>query len=148
MGLVLAAFIGWKSMPGAMIHVASSPLGLEETVEQIRVNAEAEGWVVSSVVKMEQSIAKHGGSIDKPVRLINLCQANYASRILNDPASRRVSVMMPCTMAVFEDDDGEIRVATMNTGLMGKMFGGTVAEVLGDSVTADASRMLAFLKGS
>jgi len=39
---------------------------------------------------------------------------------------------MPCTLAVYEADDGKVYISKMNTGLMGKLFGGTVAEVVGD----------------
>jgi uncharacterized protein (DUF302 family) len=144
-GLILAGVAGWQMMPGTMIHTTPSPLGLEETVEKLTENAREEGWVVSGVVEMEKSIAKHGGEIQRPVRLVNLCQPDYASAILNDPAARKVSVMMPCTVAVYEDDNGITQVATMNAGLMGRMFGGTIAEVMSGPVATDTARMLAFL---
>jgi len=41
--------------------------------------------------------------------------------------ARLVSAMMPCTISVYEKDDGNIYVAHMNAGLMGKVFGGVIA---------------------
>ena len=42
-----------------------------------------------------------------------------------------VANMMPCTIAVWEGDQpGEVYYSTMNTGLMGTLFGGTVVRVL------------------
>ena len=35
------------------------------------------------------------------------------------------------TIAVYEKSDGKTYVGTMNAGLLGKMFGGSVAEVMG-----------------
>ena len=95
---------------------------------------------------MDESIAKHGGRPTLPVRLVNLCRASHASRILNDPASRRVSVMMPCTIAVYSGEEGVTHVATMNAGLMGKMFGGVVAEVMGGPVSTEQADIISFLE--
>ena len=39
--------------------------------------------------------------------------------------------MMPCTISVYEKAGGNTYVATMSMKLMGKMFGGLVAEVMG-----------------
>ncbi len=46
------------------------------------------------------------------------------------------SVRMPCSMAVYETADG-VRIASMNAGLFGRRFGGTIARVMGGSVDAD-----------
>ncbi len=39
--------------------------------------------------------------------------------------------MMPCTISVYEKSDGKTYIGHMNAGLMGGMFGGDVAEVMG-----------------
>ncbi|MFW6163073.1 MAG: DUF302 domain-containing protein [Planctomycetota bacterium] len=75
------------------------------------------------------------------MKLVELCHPDYASRVLAD--RRHLATMMPCALAVYEDDDGTVHVAKMNTGLMGTVFGGTVAEVMGGSVSRDEARMLA-----
>jgi hypothetical protein len=50
---------------------------------------------------------------------------------------------MPCSIGVYEGDDGRVYVAKMNTGLMGKMFGGNVAQVMGGAVAEDEAKILA-----
>jgi hypothetical protein len=50
---------------------------------------------------------------------------------------------MPCTIAVYESDDGKIYISKMNTGLMGKVFGGTIARVMGGCVSRDEAKILA-----
>ena len=35
--------------------------------------------------------------------------------------------MMPCTISVYEKSDGKTYIGSMNAGLLGRVFGGTVA---------------------
>lgn len=37
---------------------------------------------------------------------------------------------MPLAIGVYEDKKGQVYVSQLNVGLMGKMFGGTIAEVM------------------
>ena len=143
-GMVVLGAVTWKLMPGQMLNENLSPYGLEETVDLIQKNAVEAGWVVSGVVKLEASIAKHGGPAVPRTWLINLCQANHASRILKDDSDRVVSVMMPCTISVYEKSDGKTYIGSMNAGLLGGMFGGTVAEVMGEEVAAEQKGFISF----
>ena len=56
-----------------------------------------------------------------------------------------LSVMMPCSIAVYEKADGKTYVSTMNSGLMGKMFGGTAAAVMAGPVAKDTAAFTSFL---
>jgi uncharacterized protein (DUF302 family) len=130
--------------PSMMIHEHLSPYGLDETVEKISNNAKAEGWVVAGVKSLDKSVAKHGGGEVLPVRLIDLCEAHHAAEILNSDAERYVSVMMPCTISVYERADGKTYVAHMNAGLVGRMFGGKIAEVMAGPVSEQQNRFVEF----
>ncbi len=145
-GMALAGFIGWNVMPGMMLEERQSPFGVEETVERISDNAEAQGWVVSDVKKLHKSVKKHGGGELLPVVLVNLCQANHAFKILNEDGNKKVSVFMPCTISVYQKSDGKTYIGSMNAGLLGRMFGGTVAEVMGGPVAKDQQSFIAFAK--
>ena len=72
-----------------------SPVGLDETVARITKAAEAEGWSVQSVIKLEESVKKNGGPEVRPVRLVNLCQASHAGKIMLDDAPRRSRCSCP-----------------------------------------------------
>ena len=37
---------------------------------------------------------------------------------------------MPLTIGVYEDKSGQVYVSELNIGMMGKMFGGTIAKVM------------------
>ena len=127
--------------PGLMLKERSSPLGLEETVAAITNKAVAAGWVVSSVMPLDQSVKKHGGDPGRHVRLVNLCQAQHASAILLDDKARVATTLMPCTISVYETADG-VRIGSMNAGLMGRMFGGTIARIMAGPVAADQEKFL------
>jgi uncharacterized protein (DUF302 family) len=144
-GVILAGALGWLVMPGLMLKEYASPFGVEETVDKIKQNAIAEGWVVSGITPLSESVKKHGGGDLPPVRLVNLCQANHAFNILQEDKNKIVSVMMPCTISVYQKADGKTYVGTMNARLLGKMFGGTVAKVMGGEVADQQQRFIAFV---
>lgn len=77
--------------------------------------------------------------------LINICQANHAFSILKNDVDRKISVFMPCTMSVYEKSDGRTYIGTMNVDLLGKMFGGNVAEVMVE-VATDQQSFISFTK--
>ncbi|MFA5057528.1 MAG: DUF302 domain-containing protein, partial [Opitutaceae bacterium] len=104
----------------------------------------AAGWVVQSVVELEKSVKKNGGGDVRPVRLVNVCEARHAAEILRDDSARKVSVLMPCTISVYEKADGRAYLGTLNAGLMARLFGGVVARVMGGPVAADQARFTAF----
>ncbi|MEQ8186329.1 MAG: DUF302 domain-containing protein [Candidatus Eremiobacterota bacterium] len=128
-----------------MIIEKLSPYGLEETVQKIVDNAKAEKWVISGVKDLAKSIEKNGGEKLLPVKLIELCNVDYSGKMLKEDASRYASVMMPCTISVYEKSDGKVYVSFVNTKLMGQMFPGTVGEVMGGPVGEAQSRFLIFL---
>jgi uncharacterized protein (DUF302 family) len=50
--------------------------------------------------------------------------------------------MMPCQISVWERDDKKVMISKMNLKLMGKMFGGVIADVMSGKVSSDEARML------
>ncbi len=56
---------------------------------------------------------------------------------MNDDTARRVSVLMPCTISVYEKADGSVWVGAMNPGLIAPLFGGVVAQVMAGPVARE-----------
>lgn len=138
------------SMKDMMVEERVSPLGFDETVNKIIANAEAIGWKIPQKGKgnpapIHKSIKKHIGKTVLPVKVIKLCNPDYAYALLNDDASRYVSVMMPCSISVYKKSDGKTYVANMKAGRMGSMMGGNVAKVMDGPVSGDQAKMLEFL---
>lgn len=139
-GLIVAAVAVYVMMPRMMIVTAKSRYGLDETVSRLQESIERNGWVVSGVSDMNASLAKHGHTFEPGVKVVRLCKAEYAVRVLQ--GDRHLSSIMPCAISVWEGDDGQVYLSKMNTGLMGRMFGGTVAEVMGSHVGPEEARIL------
>jgi hypothetical protein len=51
--------------------------------------------------------------------------------------------MMPCTIAVYEKANGSVALGTLNAGLLGRLFGGVVAEVMAGPVARAQQRFVA-----
>jgi uncharacterized protein (DUF302 family) len=143
-GIVLTAVTAKLAAPGMMLKVRVSPLDYEETVSKIESAVTNGGWVISQKMDMQKSLSKHGKTIPR-VTLLKICEPNHAANILNDDDAMYVSLMMPCTISIYEKSDGTVCVGTMNAGLMGRIFGGTVAEVMAGSVAPETAVFTDFL---
>lgn len=140
-GVILTGVLVWLVMPGMMIVTHESKLGFEDTIAAIQQAMDVEDWASPGTINLNKSMAKHGEQFDPQVRVIQLCKAPYAREVLT--TDRYVSCLMPCTISVWEDDAGKVHVSKMNTGLMGKMFGGTIAKVMGGKVADEEKAILA-----
>ena len=140
-GMVLVGIIGWLLMPSMMLTVHQSRYdSVEETLNQLKTAIESKGWKSPGVRNMNKVMAKHGVQMDKQVSIVELCNAQYAKDVL--VTNPEVSTLMPCAWGVYEGEDGKIYISGMNMGLMGKMFGGNIAEVMGGAVAKDEEQML------
>ena len=141
-GFLLCGIIVFTAMPSLMVVTRESKLGFDETIAALEKRIPEHGWVVSGgqPIDMNKSMAKHGVTFKPRVKLVKLCNAEYAKSVLT--SDRHISCMMPCTMAVWEGDDGKVYLSEMNMALMAKMFGGNIAKVMGEKVVHDEEEML------
>ena len=140
-GSVLVGIIVWLSMPSMMIVVHQSRYdSIDETCNRLKAAIEANGWENPAIRNMNKAMAKHGVQMDKQVKIVELCNAKYAKDILM--TNPEVSTLMPCAWGVYKGKDGKIYISGMNMGLMGKMFGGNIAKVMGGAVSKDEEQML------
>jgi uncharacterized protein (DUF302 family) len=61
---------------------------------------------------------------------IALCNPRFSSRILADDGNKKVTAFMPIEIGIYEDKSRQVYISELNVGLLGKMFGGTIAEVM------------------
>jgi len=140
-GVILTGVIGFLAMPGMMITVHQSRYDtIDETCAQLKASIKANGWQCPAVRNMNKAMSKHGVNMDKQVRIVELCKAPYAKDVLL--TNPEVSTLMPCAWGVYKGEDGKVYIAGMNMGLMGKMFGGNIAKVMGGAVAKDEHNML------
>jgi len=142
---VIAMVVVLKLMPSAMIVTEESRLGFDETVAALEKAIVERGWVVSGVQDMNKSMAKHGVEFGPRVTLIKLCHPEYAKSVLT--TDRHVASMMPCSIAVWQDDGGNVRLSKMNIALMAKIFGGREGDRFGGGEEIAESVSNWFLQG-
>lgn len=142
-GAALIMVIGAGLMPKLMVKEQLSPLGYEETIAHITTKVNEGGWKVSATMRLDKSLAKEGKTV-KPAASMKICQPDYAEQVLLDDKARFLSVMMPCSIAVYEKEDGKTYISTMNAGLMGRLFGGTAQSVMGGPVAKETAEFVKF----
>jgi len=144
-GIIVMLIVMKIAAPGMMIHEAKSPYDFNTTVTTINSNALNEGWKVTNVYDFQKSIMDAGKGDVGRIKVIEMCQAEYASGLLTEDETKFVAVMMPCAIAVYEKSNGSIYVASMNVGIMGKIFGGEIDTTM-SKVAADDKTILEFAK--
>ena len=143
--MVLMVFVTGCSIGPLMMNEKKSPYGFDKTYETILSNAKAEHWSNPKTYDLQALLLKHEkGDIGKLI-VIKLCHPDMAYAMFSNDESKFVSPMMPCSIAVYEKNDGNTYVSHMNLGLMSKLFTGHAGNTLAKISEADA-RILNFLQ--
>lgn len=142
-GFLAAMLLVWILMKPLMLVTHPSPYGVEETCQRLKASIEANGWRCPAIRDMNAAVEKEGLSMKVPVRIVELCKADYAKDVLE--SNPEVSTLMPCAFGVYEKD-GKVYVTGLNTGLMGKLMGGNIARVMGGGVATDEAKIMECLK--
>jgi uncharacterized protein (DUF302 family) len=142
LGILISIFAMFVLMPSMMLSLHTSKYEtVTETGVRLKEAIEQQGWVCPAIRDMTKTMDKHGIKTDKEFIIVELCKAAYAFDVLN--TNPEVLTLMPCSFGVYKDESGAIKITGMNTRLMGTMFGGNVARVMGKSVAADEDAILA-----
>jgi len=143
-GMLLMGLVVWTTMPGMMLIQHRSARNFDETVAAIGdAVKKKQDWKVLTVNDFQKSIRDAGHGDLKKVGSVALCNPRLASRILGEDSNKRVTALMPIEIGVYEDQSGQVYVSELNIGLMGKMFGGTIAEVMGGAAAKDVRDIIA-----
>lgn len=129
-GMVLMGLIVWFTMPSLMLIKHKSSRGYDETVAVLsEALKKKQDWRVLTINDYQKSTAAFGAM--ERVGSMAICNPRYAAKILANDADRGVTAFMPLGLGVYEDKKGQVFVSQLNVGLLGMMFGGTIAEVMG-----------------
>ena len=143
-GLLVTVGAAFSMMDKLMFKETPSPFGMEETVARIQHNIQGagNGWALSGLRNPAKAVQTDGGNV-LPVMMIEACSTQYSKPILKEDTVRFLSILMPCKISVYKKQDGKVYIGTMNAGLMGKMFGPLVGDVMGQ-VAMDQKKFLQF----
>ena len=129
-GMVIMGLIIWFTMPLLMLVKLRSKLTYDATISVLGENLKKkQDWKVL-VVNDYQKSTEAFVTLER-VGSVNICNPRYASKILADDKNRGVTAFMPLGLGVYEDRKGQVFVSKLNIELLGKMFGGTISEVMG-----------------
>jgi uncharacterized protein (DUF302 family) len=141
-GILVSGLLAWQVGGSLMIQEYPSPFGIEETAARIQGNMQEAGWDLSGLRSPSNTIRRLGATVPN-VLLVEACKPDYSKPILKDDNTRILSILMPCTITVYEKADGKVYMGLMNTGLMGQLFGPMVASVM-RKVSADQQKFITF----
>jgi uncharacterized protein (DUF302 family) len=142
LGVLAATGVAWNWAGGMMFEERSSPFTVEETVARIQQNIEAagNGWSLTGLRYPARPVQAEGGNV-LPVILIEACSTKYSGPILKDDKVRFLSLLMPCKIGVYKKEDGKTYIGILNVGLISRLFGSAVGEIMGN-VVKDQERFL------
>ncbi|MDF7801966.1 DUF302 domain-containing protein [Pontiellaceae bacterium B1224] len=143
-GGIIVAIGSFLAVPKIVLSERVSPLDFDDTVEAIEDAITEGGWIIIDQVNMQKTLSKSDKNIP-PNIILTICEPHLVSTIMNDDKGMIASVIMPCTISIYQKQDGLTYVASVNTGLMGRMFMGTVSKVVAGAVTDDTNAFLSFL---
>jgi uncharacterized protein (DUF302 family) len=144
-GIVSVLVVAGTMMGSFMFREIESPFTVEETAARIQANIQAKkdkGWSLSGLRDPIKPLQAAGENA-LPVLLIEACSTRYSGPMLKDDKTRILSILMPCTITVYKKNDGKTYVGLMNAGLLGRMFGSKVGEIMAE-VAADQASFIAF----
>ncbi|MCD4651454.1 MAG: DUF302 domain-containing protein [Candidatus Cloacimonetes bacterium] len=136
-GAVVVAVAIWFIMPGLMLNVLPSKYDFPTTMEKIEDEIYNQGWDIQRVYDMQECLNNNDFPGMTPIQILSICKPSHANEILQDDRNKKVTAIMPCRIGVYEDSNGQVWISSMNMGLLGKMFGGVIKEVISHSAVEE-----------
>jgi uncharacterized protein (DUF302 family) len=130
LGALFTLIAAYKLFPSMMFEVKESRFGYNETIDLIERSSEENGWAVAKIWDLTDRMVRAGYEDAAHVKVLELCHAENSYNVLKNEEDMFISVLMPCRMAVYEQNDGKVFVSRMNIGLMSKLFSPNVKEVM------------------
>lgn len=129
-GLIIMAFVVKVMMPKMMFATYNSKLDFDEAVSSLEESAKKSGWMIPEIRDLQQDYIEDGLKDMTKVKILYFCYPQGGYNILKDDDYKKMSVMMPMGVSIYETNDGQVKIAAMNIGFMSMMFSGIVKKVL------------------
>lgn len=117
-----------------LFRVDTSPLGFNETIVRLQEAAEENGWVIPDTRDLQQEY--HDGGFTGLTRctILYFHDPRGGFDILaSSDANKVFSVVISTGVSVYETEDGQVKIAAMNLGLLSNFFGGVPKETFKDA---------------
>lgn len=131
-GILLTFLLLLVLAPRIIFTKTESKYNFAQTVDLIEQSIRDNGWSMPHQYDLQATLNKHGFAV-KPVRVFSICKPDLAARILGSDDDRHISAMMPCRVAVYENENGKTYIARMNAILLSKLLGNNAEAVMRDA---------------
>jgi uncharacterized protein (DUF302 family) len=142
LGFAVAALLLIFAMPKLMFVTRKSRFSFADTIEKLEEAIVDNRWGHRGTWLIHNDLRQKNIDFKPRIANVDLCKAPYAADILREEKNRFLSSLMPCSFSVWEDNKGQVYISSMNTGLMGRIFGGLVAKIMGRYVAAEEHSIL------
>lgn len=115
--------------PRDLFLESESPLKLSETINAIKAEAGPLGWGNLATHDFAAIAAKNGFVI-APIVVLELCKPKYALELIRTDATRYVSPLLPCRLAIYETSTGKVIISRLNAVVFGSLMEPAVADAL------------------
>lgn len=106
-----------------------SKYGFDETIDLLSKTITENNWRITNVLDMQETMKKNGKEV-RPVKVIEMCNPNYAFKLLSNDSLLNISNMLPCRISVYEKLDGFTYISRMNAGVLVGMINSSASETL------------------
>lgn len=129
-GIVLGAIISSLTIqhyaPAMIIKELKSPFGTEKTIAKINEETtRLSGWEVLSIEHRSEKLKIANEYIDT-YTIIRLCNKKSCKDMLADDERKKVAVLLPIQIAVYEKNNGQTYISIINhsilNGVLGKQY--------------------------
>jgi uncharacterized protein (DUF302 family) len=129
LGFLVMGGVVWIAMPKLMLIKRRSDRSYPEAVQILTESLQKfPDWRLKLTNDYQETTAPFGKL--EPICSMNVCNARLAYDILSEEGNRGVTAIMPVAIGVYEDKKGQVYTSQLNVGLLGMMFGGTIARVM------------------
>jgi len=144
-GIGILLLVGLVLMPqmGRLFFVENhSFLPFDKTVNRLREKCQQNGsWHITEEKDYNTAYAKNGKG-ELPFRLVEFKLGNPDHSYRVNKQFPAVCTFMPAAIAVVEYGDGDVRIYRKNTGFMGRMFTGSVKQIMQYEAPAELDKIL------
>ena len=142
-GMLVMGGIVFFVMPKMMFVTKQSKYDFLNTVQKLEESIIESKWGHRGTWFIHNDFNERSIEFKPRIANVNLCKAPYAADILKIEKHRFAAALMPCAFSVWENNEGnKVFVTKMNTGLMGPIFGGAIAKIMGNFVSKEEKHML------
>ena len=79
---------------------------------------------------------------NQPVEVYRMCKTPYAQELLTEEKDRKISCILPCSIAIYKKSDGLTYVSKLNMPLVTQLLGGTSVGIFYEKIAPEQNAIM------